>query len=393
MRIVRLGDVCEFRRGLTYKKTEEVDSSSNIVLRANNIDLSSFKLTFDELRYINESINIPESKMLRKDSLLICTASGSKSHLGKVAYIEDDYPYAFGGFMGLLVPNDQIYGRYLYKILTAREFRDHIDSLTDGTNINNLKFSLIEDFEFPLPSHEEQREIVARLDAVFEKIDKAIENTEENLQSIQELYEARFNNLMSEKPGGIVTLNDVCAIKSKLIDPRKSEYINCHHVGGANIESKTGRLIGLRTAREEKLISGKFAFDENTVLYSKIRPYLMKVARPDFAGICSADIYPLTPGFQIERDYLYYILLSKEFTGYAIAGSGRAGMPKVNRDHLFSYKFTLPPIDRQKEIINELNLLDTQVQKLQRLYQQKLVDLRALKQSLLREAFLISEVE
>ena len=33
-------------------------------------------------------------------SLMICTASGSKSHLGKVAYIDDDYGYAFGGFMG-----------------------------------------------------------------------------------------------------------------------------------------------------------------------------------------------------------------------------------------------------------------------------------------------------
>ena len=58
--------------------------------------------------------------------------------------------------------------------------------------------------------------------------------------------------------------------------------------------------------REEGLISGKFLFDESMVLYSKIRPYLMKVARPDFNGLCSADMYPLTPlPNEITRDDLW----------------------------------------------------------------------------------------
>lgn len=35
---VRLGDVCEFYRGLTYSKKDEVPSSHNVVLRSNNID-------------------------------------------------------------------------------------------------------------------------------------------------------------------------------------------------------------------------------------------------------------------------------------------------------------------------------------------------------------------
>ena len=82
--------------------------------------------------------------------------------------------------------------------------------------------------------------------------------------------------------------DEVCAITSTLVDPRKNEFLDLTHVGAGNIESKTGVFVDLKTAREERLISGKFLFDESMVLYSKIRPYLMKVARPDFEGLCSA---------------------------------------------------------------------------------------------------------
>ncbi len=76
--------------------------SSNIVLRANNIDLKTNALDFSELKYINDDFVIPKEKKVTKGSLIICTASGSKSHLGKIALIDDDYDYAFGGFMGQL---------------------------------------------------------------------------------------------------------------------------------------------------------------------------------------------------------------------------------------------------------------------------------------------------
>jgi type I restriction enzyme S subunit len=128
------------------------------------------------------------------------------------------------------------------------------------------------------------------------------------------------------------------------------------HVGGANIVSGTGQLVELQTAKQEGLKSGKFVFDDSMVLYSKIRPYLMKVARPGFKGLCSADIYPLTPDPSVlSRDYLYHLLLTPHFTEFAVSGSARAGMPKVNRDHLFTYEFLVPPIAEQQRIVGILD--------------------------------------
>ena len=114
----------------------------------------------------------------------------------------------------------------------------------------------------------------------------------------------------------------------------------------------------------------------------------MKVVRPDINGLCSADIYPLSVKKSVLlRDFLYYILLSKNFTEYAISGSGRAGMPKVNRKHLFQFRTCMPSLKEQEYIVIKLDELFDQIQKLRTIYQQKLEQLDELKQSILHQAF------
>src|ERR1035437_10212476 len=147
-KIKKMEDVVVFQRGLTYSKKDEVDISSNIVLRANNVDFISNKLDFTDLRYIDDSIRIPKEKKVIKGSLIICTASGSKSHLGKVALIDDDYNYAFGGFMGQLTPTKEINSKYFFYVLTSDAYKKFISEVSDGVNINNLKFDDLKKFSF-----------------------------------------------------------------------------------------------------------------------------------------------------------------------------------------------------------------------------------------------------
>jgi type I restriction enzyme S subunit len=124
------------------------------------------------------------------------------------------------------------------------------------------------------------------------------------------------------------------------------------------------------------------------VLYSKIRPYLVKIVRPTFQGLCSADIYPLLPNNKfITKDYLYYVLFTKQFTDYANAGSARAGMPKVNRDHLFNFQFYIPDLETQHRFTTSLDNMSPQTTHLISIYQQKLTLLTELKQALLAEEF------
>ena len=132
-------------------------------------------------------------------------------------------------------------------------------------------------------------------------------------------------------------------------------YSEMLHVGPENIEEGTGRLFNARPAKDIGLISGKYLFDAADVLYSKIRPYLRKAALPEFAGICSADMYPLRPvNGSLSREFLYCYLLSEKFTTQAIGYQDRTGIPKLNRNQLNSLLVALPPMDEQKFISDAL---------------------------------------
>ncbi|MGB4342761.1 MAG: restriction endonuclease subunit S, partial [Moraxellaceae bacterium] len=272
----------------------------------------------------------------------------------------------------------------------STEYLSAVDSETTGTTRKRISRSKLGEVKIPVPPISEQQRIVAILDEAFDGIATARANTEKNLQNARALFESHLQSAFTQRGEGYVekALSEVCAITSTLVDPKKSQFLDLTHVGAGNIESQTGAFVDLKTAREEGLISGKFLFDESMVLYSKIRPYLMKVVRPDFHGLCSADIYPLSPlPGEITRDYLFYLLLSNGFTDYAIQGSARAGMPKVNREHLFEFRAWLPCVKKQEELVLRLDDLHVESRRLESLYQRKLAALDELKKSLLHKAF------
>lgn len=186
----KLGEVATFSRGLTYSKKDEVDFSENVVLRSNNINLFSGKLDFTELKYLNSNFEIPQDKRVKKGSLFICMSNGSKIHLGKVAYINKDYNYAFGGFMGQITPNKDVDGLYLHYVLSSPKYKEFIKSLSEGANINNLKFKDLSEFVICFPSLSEQQAIVTRLDASFVQIEELKRKLNEALAECDALKQA-----------------------------------------------------------------------------------------------------------------------------------------------------------------------------------------------------------
>ena len=291
----------------------------------------------------------------------------------------------------VLRPGSKLDREYLYYYLYRPEFRKAgARTMTGAVGHKRISAEFIEQLLIPLPSVSEQRRIVAILDEAFDAIATAKAITEESRQRARSVFDARSEAIFSRQFAGwhLHGLTEVCEIISPLVDPRDLPYLDQIHVGAGNIEAKTGHLLNLRTAREEQLISGKFPFDESMVLYSKIRPYLMKVARPDFSGICSADVYPLKPvAGKLDRDFLFYLLLSRSFTDYAMKGSQRAGMPKVNRDHLFRFRARMPAIAEQAGLAAQLDTLAGEVERLEVIYTTRLAALDELKKSLLHQAF------
>ena len=188
--VKQLGEVCFFQRGLTYTKKDEVVSSVTCVLRANNVSLETGELDLSDLKFISDALEIPDNKKVKKGSLLICTASGSKSHLGKVALVRDEVDFAFGGFMGLLTPKECLLSFYLHYLMKSDCYKDFIDGLASGTNINNLKWSQLFNFEIPLPPLEEQQCIVEKLDALRAETDRLQQQYTTQITDLEDLRQS-----------------------------------------------------------------------------------------------------------------------------------------------------------------------------------------------------------
>jgi type I restriction enzyme S subunit len=215
MKTISLGDVCTFQRGLTYTKSDEVNFSNSSVLRATNVDVKTNRLIFDEIRYIKDDVNVPANKKIRRDSLLICTASGSKAHVGKVALVDGDYDHAFGGFMGQITPTKDLLSKYLFYTLISPQFKDFLMSLNDGTNINNLKFSDIEDYKTLLPCLSEQKAIVEKLDAAFAEIDDLERNLRMKISKGEAFKMSCIGKVVSDK-------NNISSLMSNLVESIKT---------------------------------------------------------------------------------------------------------------------------------------------------------------------------
>jgi type I restriction enzyme, S subunit len=143
---------------------------------------------------------------------------------------------------------------------------------------------------------------------------------------------------------------DLASIGNGQVSPKEEPYLNYYHIGPENVDSETGRISNIKTAKELGLISGKYLFDANAIVYAKIRPNLNKVCLPDFVGICSADMYPIWPKDDIDKGYLYQYMRSYEFLKQTVPASARTGLPKINREDLNKVKILIPPILEQKKI-------------------------------------------
>ena len=199
--IKKLGEVCTFQRGLTYSKEDEVELSNNCVLRSNNISLETMSIILDELKYVREDLVVSEEKKVKPNTILVCMSNGSKQHIGKVAFIDKAYDYAFGGFMGLITPIESVCPKYVYYACVSQPYKHFLSGIGNGANITNLKFSDLSQFVFPIPPREEQERIVEELDCLSGIIERKREQLRELDALAQSIFYQMFGDPITNEKG------------------------------------------------------------------------------------------------------------------------------------------------------------------------------------------------
>ena len=132
-----------------------------------------------------------------------------------------------------------------------------------------------------------------------------------------------------------VRLGDVCREDRCIVEARSERARQLRYLSLEHIESGTGRILREPgDAISDEGNSTTFAFDERHVLYGKLRPYLNKVALPDFSGRCTTELIPLLPTNELARDYLAFVLRRNETVAITMRGKTGSRMPRADMDTL-----------------------------------------------------------
>ena len=136
------------------------------------------------------------------------------------------------------------------------------------------------------------------------------------------------------------------------------------------VESNTGEIRLEAGSRSGNGDGTTFKFDARHVLYGKLRPYLNKVATPDFNGKCSTELVPLLPNEGIDRRFLAYVLRRDETIKTVMTAAVGARMPRASMDVLLAMRVPLPPLAEQQRIVEILDRAAA-IQRLRRAAEEK----------------------
>ena len=203
------------------------------------------------------------------------------------------------------------------------------------------KTKSLADLEIPLPPLEVQRELVAEIEGYQKVIDGA--------RVVVDNWRPRIA-VDPEWPA--VPLGELCSLGGSVT---KDVDMALPYLGADSIESDSGKLIKVETAGSQGVRGPVYEFAGERLLYSKIRPYLNKLAVVDLKGYCSSDMYPLLPDkSKINTAYLATYMLSREFNGGIRHYYERANIPKINRSQLFQVAIPVPALETQNSIVAEI---------------------------------------
>ena len=118
-----------------------------------------------------------------------------------------------------------------------------------------------------------------------------------------------------------------------------------------------GRLLAYKTVGERKAVGDKTCFSAGDILYSKLRPYLLKILVAPKDGICTPEIIPFTCYGEICKEFVVNLLKSVYVDEYINSVTFGVKMPRVSTETMTSLVIPLPPLAEQKRIVAKIEEL------------------------------------
>ena len=295
--------------------------------------------------------------------------AGDGVGVGKVYHYYDG-KFDFHQRVYMLNEFHSITGKFVYYYLSSNFYKVALEGNAKST-VDSLRLPQFLNFEFSIPNLDEQKNLILFIEHETAKIDNLIEKQHQLIELMKEKRQAVISHAVTKglnsdvpmKNSGVEWLGEVpehwklikfnhcVSIRSGQVDPRKSPYCDYWLIAPNHIVSGEGRIINLETAKDQGADSGKYLCRTGEVIYSKIRPALVKAClSPSDTVLCSADMYPMSSYNGLTNNFLLLYLLSDAFTRFAVNQADRVAMPKINRESLSDCKIPVPPIEEQEKI-------------------------------------------
>lgn len=298
--------------------------------------------------------------------------------------------------MQYLIPKDGFDIGFIEYFLNSIDFEKH----RTGSTIPHIYFKDYKDERFPILPLNEQKRIVAILDEAFAGIDTAIANTEKNLANARELFESYLNSVFSSKGKGWVEtkLKNICNIKhgfafKSQFFVEKSDYVVL--TPGSFFESGGFRDQGKKTKYYQGEIPDGYIMEKGNFLIamteqavgllgsSLIVPESNRYLHNQRLGLVE-----LFDGVEWHNDFFFHQFNTRQFRDAVQATASGVKVRHTSPKKLGEIDICFPStIVEQRETADKLNDLLEETKRLATIYQQKLISLTELKQSLLQIAF------
>lgn len=402
MKTVKLGDVCNLMTGGTPSRAHKEYFESGDIKWLVSGDIHKGAIYDCDGRITKDGLKNSNARMLPLNSVMIALNGQGKTR-ATVAMLRTEA--TCNQSLVSIYPKDdtKVLPEWIFWNLRGRY--DELRRLTGdaGNERRGLNMIIIRNIDIPEPpSLEEQRRVVERLDAAFEKIDRAIELTEKNIKKTDVLFKSVLKQkIAQQKNGRQVTVGEMATIKGGKRIPKGHRlttnrtdhpYIRVSdfdHRGGVDQSNLQFVPDALWRAISNYIITDQDVFLSiaGSIGITGIIPSSLNGAN------LTENACRLIPNSELNKDYLYFFTLSDSFIEQARGATRTTAQPKLALTRIKKIHFSLPDLESQLSIVSEIRKTKVETERLTEGYREKLKYLKALKQSLLTQAFSQSEVE
>lgn len=285
--------------------------------------------------------------------------------------INKSVPYSWinGNAMVISPKNTEIDKNYLYYFLNSIDFSRYITGAAQP-QITRIGLSPL---VIKYPNIDKQQRIVGILDEAFENIEKAKQNTLQNLNNAKELFESNVEQIFHYDCENIVSTTFSQEFKIKSGDFLSAQNMNLN--GGYNVYGGNG-INGKHDTYNyfgENIIIGRVGEKCGNIHYVN-----------DDIWVTDNAFVLIDTEHSFDKRFLYYLLTKLNLRQYATKSTHPVISGKSLKDVVVSFPNNT---EIQQKIVSQLDELQEQTKKLEQIYTQKLQDLDELKQSILQKAF------